>query len=261
MKTVHFLFITIITILFLILSSNFSFANFYEKGDTLNVWAVSGLNMREGPGTDFPKIKKLEYGDQIVVTDNYLQSSPLNLTVVKKNKKSDAFVLKGFWVRVKIGVQEGYVFDGYLSRFPTLAIKKIKEHRNETWKSESLYQYIEREIGFVENKSDTLNIELIQNSFIAKKGFTFNETIGKCYEANTVISDMTFQEAFLFINVLHRFEETLRLQKLNPEKFNWQVRKVLKRKGNTIFILGNDVWYATLIEKDGKILFSEEACC
>ena len=64
----------------------------YQKGDTLNVWAVSGLNMREGPGTDFHKIKKLEYGDRVVVIDNYLRSTPLSLTIVKKQGKSEFVV-------------------------------------------------------------------------------------------------------------------------------------------------------------------------
>ena len=77
----------------------------YDWGDTLHVWATSGLNMREGPGTDFPKMKKLEYGDKVQVIDDYLRSTPLSLTIIKKSKKNAAFVMKGHWVRVIIGRQ------------------------------------------------------------------------------------------------------------------------------------------------------------
>jgi len=118
----------------------------YAQGDVLHVWANSGLNMREGPGTDFPKLKKLEYGDQVQVIDNYLNSTPFTTTVLAKSKKNREFVMHGFWVRVKIGNQEGYVFDGYLSRIP--AMKRSKDNNNNI-NTESFMEYAQREFGGV----------------------------------------------------------------------------------------------------------------
>ena len=112
MKNIQVLIVVIFSILFQTANANLN----YQYGDTLTVWATSGLNMREGPGTDFPKITKLEYGTSVQVIDNYIHSTPLDLNVFKRNKKTDAFTMHGFWVRVKIGRQEGYVFDGYLSK-------------------------------------------------------------------------------------------------------------------------------------------------
>lgn len=251
----------IITIFLAIILSDFSIASFYKRGDTLNVWATSGLNMRKGPGTDFPKIRTIGYGDKVEVIDQYLFSTPLDITVVKKSKKSDEFVLKGFWVKVKNGKKEGYVFDAYLSRLPVLNLKKIDDSGLDSWESENLIDYIEREIGFIENKSDSIHLEYIINTKKAKKWIYKKEIQSKDYNSKTTLEDISFQEGFLFFNILHRFEEVRRIIKLRPEQNNWRGRNVEIINGKIHFLFGNDNWEATLFEEKGKLIFSEGYGC
>lgn len=42
----------------------------YKTGDTLYVWANSGLNLRKGPGTNFKTIDKISFGERVVVLQN-----------------------------------------------------------------------------------------------------------------------------------------------------------------------------------------------
>ena len=255
--------IQVLTLLLLCLDFQSVNANStYVWGDTLHVWATSGLNMREGPGTDFPKMKKLEYGDKVQVIDNYLRSTPLSLTIIKKSKTSDSFVINGHWVRVIIDSQEGYVFDGYLSQMPTLKIVKIEDDDSFTWRSESMYDYVKREIGFAERNTDTVNNdEAIKETYSAKKWISFSSLSNNCYEATTEFHNLSLREVYLFMNVLHHFEEIRKLQKIDPDRHDWQLRKVEKKKGKTIFNFSEELWQGDLYEQDGKIIFSEGACC
>jgi hypothetical protein len=79
----------------------------YSLGQTLNVLAVKGLNLRDKPHGD-RIIRALPYGTQVVVAENPNQDYPF-----------EADGIKGFWVKVRVGENTfGYVFDGFLSALP-----------------------------------------------------------------------------------------------------------------------------------------------
>jgi hypothetical protein len=79
----------------------------YSLGQTLNVLAAKGLNLRDKPHGD-KVLRALPYGSQVVVAEKPNQDYPF---------ESDG--IKGYWVKVRVGESTfGYVFDGFLSALP-----------------------------------------------------------------------------------------------------------------------------------------------
>ena len=254
----------IITIFLAIILSEFSIANFYKKGDTLHVWATSGLNMREGPGTDFPKMKKLDYGDKVQVIDDYLRSTPLNITVIKKSQKSAAYVMKGHWVRVIIGSQEGYVFDGYLSRLPIL--KKRKTTNSHEIPFESFLTYAEREFGIEYFEYDSSEVKNFRSHHIYKNGFERKIANGSCYEYSLELTGLQSNEAYLIFNLMYGFEKNLKELKIEEYEFSNDpeniTAQIIKEENQFYsFSFGSEFSSFGLLFQDGKFTIIDWACC
>jgi len=108
-------------------------ANNFSKGDTLNVWAVNGLNLRTGPDLDFPISKKLKYGEKVKVSDLLNDQYRMSIKLIDREGTDKDFEIKGNWIKVRSVNKEkveGYIFDGYLSRLPTLQLQERKKKRN-----------------------------------------------------------------------------------------------------------------------------------
>jgi hypothetical protein len=83
----------------------------YYPGDQLYVLAPSGLILRKTPDPQGERIATLALGDALTAQKENFKKKP---HVVEEFK---GFKIKGFWVKVRTaGGQEGYVFDGYLSK-------------------------------------------------------------------------------------------------------------------------------------------------
>lgn len=78
----------------------------YETGAKLNVLTKNGINLRDNPSSNGKKLVLIPFGSQ--------------LEVVKTNKSNpySSEGINGFWIEVKYKKFTGYVFDGYLSKFP-----------------------------------------------------------------------------------------------------------------------------------------------
>lgn len=84
----------------------------FKEGETLNVWAASGLNMRDKPDAKAAKVSTIPYGAKVFVQPNIGLKIPFEVEEFK------GFMVKGYWLLVKYGNTEGFVFDGFLSRLP-----------------------------------------------------------------------------------------------------------------------------------------------
>jgi hypothetical protein len=84
----------------------------FKDGETINVWATSGLNMRDKPDAKATKIATIPYGAKVVVQPNIGVKIPFEVEEFK------GFTVKGYWILVKYGNTEGFVFDGFLSQLP-----------------------------------------------------------------------------------------------------------------------------------------------
>lgn len=110
----------------------------YQFGDSLFVWAKSGLNLRIKPSIDAPKLTVIPYGNTIEVIDTAIQTLSHSIVIAKPTEK-DGFRLKGFWVMVKYGEKVGFTFDGYLSKLLLLIYPRIKKKPNSMGSTIMLY--------------------------------------------------------------------------------------------------------------------------
>lgn len=122
---------SIIILVLLAISQSYGADN-YTIGDQLYVWAKSGLNLRTGPGTKFPIIRGIPFGEKVEVVDKCSQSYTFTLiSSVDQNvtsSKIDAINLKGNWVKIKIDTTTGYVIDQYLLMLDPQIIDKEMDH-------------------------------------------------------------------------------------------------------------------------------------
>jgi len=84
----------------------------YNPGDELFVHAGSGLVLRKTPDPKGERILTLNFGDVVKVLKIDFKSKPYSVIAFK------GFTINGFWVKVSTAKgDEGYVFDGYLSKY------------------------------------------------------------------------------------------------------------------------------------------------
>jgi hypothetical protein len=101
-------------------------ASNYEPGQTLFVWAKSGLKLRAEADPQAKVLSVLPDGAKVVVQPDKNSGTPFSVQVEPAQTvggtKYPGMQLEGFWVLVKYKEQVGYVFDQYLSRLPTMAV-------------------------------------------------------------------------------------------------------------------------------------------
>jgi hypothetical protein len=81
--------------------------NNYEEGDTLNVFAESGLNLRLDGSITSKKIGLIPFGATVIVTNTFKFDEIYHDEIEN---------LKGNWVQVRFDSLQGFVFDGFLSK-------------------------------------------------------------------------------------------------------------------------------------------------
>ena len=126
MKLNQFVFTTVVLIYFLPVQS----ADNYQVGDTLYVWARSGLNIRMDPNIKARKIGKLAHGSQVIIQSVSDQNFNVKEPYLKDNTDGKDFdevakmpeeytslILTGRWIKIKSGKKEGYVIDIFLLKY------------------------------------------------------------------------------------------------------------------------------------------------
>ncbi|MEQ6165567.1 SH3 domain-containing protein [Ekhidna sp. MALMAid0563] len=109
---------TLLLVLTLIELNSLAAQTNYSNGDTLNVVALGGINLRKGPGSNYDVVTKANNAEQLIIKSitNYKDSIEFN----------------GRWVEVYSldNSKRGYAFDVFLSRFPVVneltTIQKFK---------------------------------------------------------------------------------------------------------------------------------------
>ena len=108
----------------------------FKEGETVNVWAASGSNMRDKPDAKATKLATIPNGAKVTVQANIGLKIPFEVEEFK------GFVVKGYWLLVKYGNTEGFVFDGFLSRLPAVT-------KNDTL---GIEEYFDKNIGKIGGK-------------------------------------------------------------------------------------------------------------
>lgn len=111
----------------------------FKDGETLYIWATSGMNLRQKPDAKSAKITTIPLGSKVIVQPNVGAIIPFEVEAFKD------FTVKGYWLLVKYENTEGYVFDGFLSKLPA-PISGKEEDGIET--------YLDKNLGKIGNKYD-----------------------------------------------------------------------------------------------------------
>ncbi len=107
--------------LFILPAAGFCITN-YGIGDQLYVLAPSGLVLRGKANPQGKKITTVALGETVTVLQENFRKVPHSVLEFK------GYNLRGFWVKVRTtDGQEGYVFDGYLSRYQAPGHLRLKE--------------------------------------------------------------------------------------------------------------------------------------
>lgn len=179
--------------------------NQYYTGDTLYVWAKSGLNFRLKPELKAKKVATIPYGTPLIALRN--SNSCMNAKSVRvvrsmivHYEKMPSLHLEGRWLEVTYNKQKGYVFDGFLSRLPTL----ILDDENAA-AIESFNDYAKRVFGLL--KEETRKNQ--DNEFGPVTSTYHSNVIHKNYGyyENIVLGSSSMNEAYLLFNVLFDFEQ------------------------------------------------------
>jgi hypothetical protein len=98
----------------------------YAVKDTLNVLAMNGLNIRLANNGSSGIIGQVKYGGSVIIQD-----------VFDFAYKDTIDNRAGNWIKIKYKGIIGFIFDGYLSKFP---VPKLSKDRENTY--ERLHDYI-----------------------------------------------------------------------------------------------------------------------
>ena len=230
----------------------------YRQGDTLHVWAFHGLSLRVGASVGSAKLVTLPYGAKIVVLDSVrVKSFSVN--------EYPGFTLKGHWSKVRFGIQEGFVFDGYLSHFPVF--------RKETNTTERFFEdfaaYATREFGLAKKQKLELETDKVcrdcsnyREIYTFKNGMVYEIHRGTGDGGWTVlhyqIPDLSFEEAYLWFvynDGLHRIDPRHNSPGVKPENAGFQVEE---KTSNRLKISVELCTYS--FEKKGKKMFVSRKC-
>ena len=207
--------ILVIAISFLFTQFGFS-ATTYQPGDSMFVWAKSGLKMRTTPSLQGDKILTIPYGTKVKI-DSYQEELPeIKVRVVEAQKIADmdykSFYLKGHWCRVVYLNTVGYIFDGYLSKMPTFDLEPyLNEAKIKHTVTQSFEEYADQHFGLIQQldleqppvSSSPMSFRKIYgNGMLIEEGISTNG-----WKKRIILPSMSFEEGFLLFSTKYNFEE------------------------------------------------------
>lgn len=94
-----------------------AFYKSYKTGSTLYVWAKSGLNLRAKADMNGAVVGRVSWGDAVTVVTDANAVVPFTYDNIH-----------GEWVKVRWKEKEGYLFNGYLSRYAVMTADAASPH-------------------------------------------------------------------------------------------------------------------------------------
>jgi hypothetical protein len=222
----------------------------FSEGETLYVWALSGLNMRKLPDAKSEKIAALTYGTKVTVQPN------IGIIVAHEVEEFKDFKVKGIWLLVRYGDKEGFVFDGYMSRL--VAPKYYKK---------GIENYLDDKIGNIGEKYDLIEVkseidEDNSNSYKQKyqKEIIYEHT--SAYETDVekiTLPNLTLFEGYILLRQLYH-NDSEDLFRFDAKKNFFETRYILDQEPKNVKwdeLEGGCEIYLKMI---GKTLVIEGVC-
>ncbi len=199
--------------------SQIGFAKNYEVGDTLKVFAKIGLNLRMKDNPYSKKITKLDFGQEVIIAE--------------KNSKSDTIDSRpGSWVKIKTAENQiGYVFDGYLSKFPIPSNEQIS---NNDFHKYLLSNFPKNSCELIIESPNTLEKKLTSKIiYTQENNITVVETsYWESQDLEFIFKDIRYGELITIAELFYsnypkakqEFQKELETEfKLNPNKLKIQI--------------------------------------
>ncbi len=216
----------------------------FKDYETLNVWASSGLNMRDKPDAKAVKVATVPYGAKVTVQANIGIKIPFEVEEFK------GFIVKGYWLLVKYGDREGFVFDGFLSRLPA-PIPTEHDLSKITYLSLQI-----KKVGKAYNVEKCKDLDFLKDkckysqryNFGIECTFLVHPEVGGSFELK--IPNISIYEAY-FLVVIHGF---------SPD----YDKKVYNPKNKTVSILPIDEGvgcHTTIQQKDNVVIIDNYCGC
>jgi hypothetical protein len=183
------------TLLFIILSSISVFAQ-----DTLTVMAKSGLFLRAKADVKSTSLKKIAYGEKIVLLPDSIISGEFKIEEIKD------FFITGRMIKVNYNGIVGYVFSGFLTKFPMPASNKTEARLHDLYYLQSSFSSIgkydiERYNECKGDDEDCLCAS--REKFEGGIEHYFNSCSEKGVGVNITIPKMTIVEAYFMAKSLY----------------------------------------------------------
>lgn len=201
-------------LLLLAMSPALKAIDYFQPGDTLYVWAASGLVLRKTPSLDGARLKSIPYGTQLLAL-NYSGDKRTEVEAVPgfaaKGVKYPAVRLRGDFARVAFGGDTGYVFNGYLSKLPSL-LRFPAAQPDRPPVSESFEAWGKRNFGVIarieRGKMEYGTPYSLKTVF--GNGIITDTWTEKDAEGRTILPDISMEEAFLIFNYMEQYEWEIR---------------------------------------------------
>ncbi len=220
------LFLTANTIVFVsFFSSTSLFAiDDYKKGDTLYVWAFSGLSLRKSPTLDAPKLATISYGTSIIALNEKVDYDYTTVEAVPSFQGAEgrcpSISISGRFVMAVFKSDTGYLFDGYLSKFPAFRYSTDKGMDSKPH-FEDVGEWAKRNFGLVSTFIEAYDGAGSHSKSIYRNGIIQEGWTSKSGKQRIILPNLSFEEAFLIINFMSSFEWEIRHPSKNPNEYLW----------------------------------------
>ncbi|HBF87037.1 MAG TPA: hypothetical protein DDX39_00235 [Bacteroidales bacterium] len=215
----------------------------YQKGDTLFVWANSGLNLRETPNENGKILTTIPFGELVeIISETENEMFDVEIIKSKKinNKWTPNYSISGYLIKVNYKNITGYIYSGFLSKLePIYNIQTLY----------SLNEIFEKEHG-IAKRFEWGNNERINNEIIFNNGFVYYERAGNAWFQTTyMLSNVRFEEGILivynFIENMNKSQNGIWFIEKTKDSFltfteNSNMYNASIRQMNNIFILTID---------------------
>lgn len=198
---------------------------YYNEGDTLYVWAQSGLVLRDAPELKSKKITSLQFGT-IVVPKTHKETVGIEVfievipTCIYEGQNFSGYKIPGNWVQVSANGKTGYIFDGFLSKYPP-----ANSQEQEEWKIDS---YLTRVFGFAFNIKDmgkTQHGVKLDCNFYKNGASVQSRGIGNGISQTTyILPELSLEEGYLIANHFCKLEKNTNRTPENPEESGFYLK-------------------------------------
>lgn len=216
--------LSFLPVLLLIISHSLQAIDSYQPGDTLCVWAASGLTLRKSASLTAAKLAAIPYGTRLIAL-NYYNGHDVEVEAVpgymSYEQQNPPVMLGGGFAKVVFQGDTGFVFDGYLSKLPPPT--RVVDKRYTAPAGESFEDWAKRNFGLpVFIKRGTWEYDSPSSAkWVYGNGFTADAWEVKGLEQRKILPDVSLEEAFLLFNHLYHYEWEVRHPSKDPNDSQW----------------------------------------